>query len=40
MLPGNAFGNCGEGYLRIACTVGIDKLDEAVERIKKIPEFQ
>ncbi|MGN0711417.1 MAG: pyridoxal phosphate-dependent aminotransferase [Anaerovoracaceae bacterium] len=40
MLPGNAFGNCGEGYLRIACTVGIDKLGEAVERIKKIPEFQ
>ena len=40
MLPGNAFGNCGEGYLRIACTVGVDKLGEAIERIKKIPEFQ
>ena len=40
MLPGNAFGNCGEGYLRIACTVGVDKLGEAMERIKKIPEFQ
>ncbi len=40
MLPGNAFGHCGEGYLRIACTVGVDKLGEAIERIKKIPEFQ
>lgn len=40
MLPGNAFGNCGEGYLRIACTVGVDKLGEAIERIKKISEFQ
>lgn len=40
MLPGNAFGNCGEGYLRIACTVGIDKFGEAMDRIKKIPEFQ
>ena len=39
-LPGNAFGNCGEGYLRIACTVGVDKLGEAMDRIKKIPEFQ
>ena len=40
MLPGNAFGNCGEGYLRIACTVGVDKLCEAIDRIKKISEFQ
>ena len=40
MLPGNAFGNCGEGYLRIACTVGVDKPGEAMDRIKKISEFQ
>lgn len=40
MLPGNDFGNCGEGYLRIACTVGVDKLGEAIDRIKKISEFQ
>jgi len=39
MLPGNAFGDCGEGYLRVACTVGIDKLDEAFNRIAKIEEF-
>lgn len=36
MLPGNAFGTCGEGYLRIACTVGVDKLREAFDRIEKI----
>jgi len=33
-LPGNAFGACGEGYVRIACTVGIDTLREAFDRIE------
>lgn len=36
LLPGNAFGSCGEGYLRLACTVGVDKLEEAFDRIEKI----
>ena len=35
-LPGNAFGECGEGYVRIACTVGIDTLKEAFDRIEKV----
>lgn len=35
-LPGNGFGDCGEGYIRIACTVGIEKLEEAFDRIEKI----
>lgn len=35
-LPGNAFGACGEGYVRIACTVGVDKLGEAFDRIEKV----
>ena len=35
-LPGNAFGRCGEGYLRIACTVGKEKLKEAFERIARM----
>lgn len=35
-IPGSAFGNCGEGYLRIACTVGTDKLGEAFDRIEKL----
>lgn len=36
LLPGNAFGRCGEGYLRLACTVGVDKLEEAFDRIERI----
>ena len=36
MLPGNAFGECGEGYVRIACTVGIDTLKEAFDRIERV----
>ena len=35
-LPGNAFGKCGEGYLRIACTVDSGKLKEAFGRIKNV----
>lgn len=35
-IPGNAFGNCGEGYVRIACTVSLDVLKEAFDRIEKI----
>ena len=34
-LPGNAFGECGEGYVRIACTVGIEELEKAFDRIEK-----
>lgn len=40
MLPGNAFGACGEGYVRIACTVNVDTLKEAFDRIEKIALFQ
>lgn len=36
MLPGDAFGKCGEGYVRIACTVNVDTLKEAFDRIEKI----
>lgn len=35
-IPGNAFGNCGEGYIRIACTVDVAVLKEAFDRIKAI----
>ena len=34
--PGNGFGESGEGYVRMALTVGEARLKEAVERIKKI----
>ncbi|MCI8608808.1 MAG: pyridoxal phosphate-dependent aminotransferase [Firmicutes bacterium] len=39
-LPGNAFGDCGEGYLRMACTVGVDVLKEAFDRIEKMDLFR
>lgn len=38
-IPGISFGQCGEGYVRIACTVGIDALEEAFNRIEKMPLF-
>ena len=40
MLPGDAFGKCGEGYVRIACTVNIDTLKEAFDRLEKIMKQQ
>ncbi len=39
MLPGDAFGACGEGYIRIACTVNVKKMKEAFDRIEKISLF-
>lgn len=40
MLPGDAFGRCGEGYVRIACTVDVETLKEAFDRIEKIEQFK
>ncbi len=40
VLPGDAFGNCGEGFLRIACTVNKEVLKEAFDRIAKMSIFQ
>ena len=39
-IPGNSFGACGEGYIRLACTVGVDVLREAFDRIGKVSVFQ
>lgn len=36
VLPGNAFGQCGEGYVRVACTVDVETLGEACDRIARI----
>jgi aspartate/methionine/tyrosine aminotransferase len=38
VIPGSAFGKQGEGYVRIAYTLPIDKLKEAIDRIKKVIE--
>ena len=34
--PGNGFGEEGEGYFRIALTVGVERMKEALERIRKV----
>ncbi|MCQ2561060.1 MAG: aminotransferase class I/II-fold pyridoxal phosphate-dependent enzyme [Clostridia bacterium] len=36
LVPGQNFGSCGEGYVRICCTVGLPKLMEAMDRIEAI----
>ena len=36
VIPGSAFGEQGEGYLRIAYTVPIENLREAMDRIRKV----
>ena len=33
VLPGSAFGPAGEGYFRIALTVGAERLREAAQRL-------
>ena len=34
LVPGNAFGNCGEGYVRCSYATSIDKISEALSRIE------
>jgi LL-diaminopimelate aminotransferase len=36
MTPGVGFGESGEGYIRMALTVGVERIKEALERLKKI----
>jgi aminotransferase len=38
VVPGNAFGECGEGYIRMAYAVKFEKLKEAIERIIEFVE--
>ncbi|MCR5685376.1 MAG: aminotransferase class I/II-fold pyridoxal phosphate-dependent enzyme [Lachnospiraceae bacterium] len=35
VVPGNAFGDCGEGYLRISYAYSIEKLKTALARIER-----
>lgn len=35
-IPGDAFGACGEGYIRIACTVEIDTIKQAFDQIAQL----
>ena len=36
ITPGVGFGNCGEGYFRAALTVSEERLEEAMERMRKM----
>lgn len=36
VTPGNGFGEAGEGYFRVSLTVPDDRLDEALERLRKL----
>ncbi len=36
VTPGNAYGDCGEGYVRFALTVDERRMQEAVDRIGKV----
>ncbi|TDA30568.1 MAG: pyridoxal phosphate-dependent aminotransferase [Archaeoglobi archaeon] len=35
VVPGNAFGECGEGYVRLAYAVKFEKLKEALDRMEE-----
>ncbi len=38
LVPGTAFGECGEGFVRVSYAYGIDRINEAMDRIKKFLE--
>jgi aminotransferase len=33
VVPGNAFGECGEGHIRCSYATSIDKIEIAIERM-------
>jgi aspartate/methionine/tyrosine aminotransferase len=35
MIPGSMYGKCGEAYFRIALTHPVERLKEALERLRK-----
>ncbi len=35
VVPGNAFGDCGEGYIRVSYAYSLSHITEAVSRIKE-----
>ena len=38
VVPGTAFGDCGEGFLRISYAYSVEKLKEALERLERFVE--
>lgn len=39
MAPGSGFGQYGEGYVRVGLLTSIERMKEAIERIRKLPIF-
>jgi aminotransferase len=35
VIPGEAFGECGAGHVRVCYTAPVDRLEEALERIQR-----
>ena len=35
VVPGTAFGECGEGFLRISYAYSVDNLKKALDKIEK-----
>lgn len=35
VVPGTAFGKCGEGFLRISYAYSLDNLKEALDRMER-----
>ena len=35
IVPGSAFGECGEGYLRVSYAYSIEELKEALGRLER-----
>ena len=38
VVPGNAFGDCGEGFIRISYAYSLDDLKKAMERLRRFIE--
>jgi aminotransferase len=38
VVPGTAFGDCGEGFLRISYAYSLDSLKEALDRMEAFIE--
>ena len=36
VAPGNGYGEHGEGYVRFSLTLADDRIDEGIERIRKV----
>ena len=40
VVPGSAFGPGGEGYIRLAVTLGVERMKEAFDRMEEMEIFK